>query len=146
VTDELDQFDKQMAEIDKAMANAAPPAAQARPGDAPTRRVAPARPPSGSRREVISLWVRLVLVILLGVGLTVWPYDKGCGLGLAAYLAAVAVTLGTGAMTAVSTWRWRLGLPHVLSLGVTLGALAMLAHEVALRSGYAAASATWWCP
>ncbi len=149
MTDDLDQFDKQMAEIDKAMAKAPPPQAAApaaRPDGTPTKRVTPAGPPMSSRREVISIWVRLTLVLLLAVGLTVWPYDNGCGLGLAAYLAAVAVTIGTGAMTAMSTWRLRLALPHVLSLGVTLGGLAILAHEIAMRSGYAATAATWLCP
>lgn len=141
----MDDIDKQMAAIDKAMADvpAVPeePAAAAR-----TRRVTPARPPEGGRREVVGVWARLVLVTMLALGLTVWPYAHACGLGLAGYLAALGVTIGTGAWTAVSTWRLRLAVPHVMALLVTLAGLGLLAHEVALRIGYPAAGQTWLCP
>lgn len=141
----MDDIDKQMAAIDKAMADvpAVPeePAAPAR-----TRRVTPARPPEGGRREVVGVWGRLVLVTMLALGLTVWPYAYDCGLGLAGYLAALGVTIGTGAWTAVSTWRLRLAVPHVMALLVTLAGLGLLAHEVALRIGYAVAGQTWLCP
>lgn len=148
MTEDMDQFDKQMAEIDKAMAGMPDPPAQsgAAPAAAPTRRVAPVKPPRGSRTEVISVWVRLVLVTLLAAGLMVWPYPSSCGLGLMAYLGALGVAIGTGGWTAVSTWRLRLGLPHVVSLGVSLAGLGLLAHEIAQRTGYTAGAATWFCP
>jgi hypothetical protein len=95
---------------------------------------------------VVGVWARLVLVTMLALGLTVWPYAHACGLGLAGYLAALGVTIGTGAWTAVSTWRLRLAVPHVMALLVTLAGLGLLAHEVALRIGYAAAGQTWLCP
>lgn len=145
MTENLDQFDKQMDEIDKAMSNM-PQTPETQAAPATTKRVTPARLPEGGRREVVSVWVRLVLVTMLAAGLTVWPYAHACGIGLAAYLAALGVTVGTGAWTAVSTWRLRLGIPHVLALLVTLAGLGLLAHEVALRIGYAAAGQTWLCP
>ena len=140
----MDDIDKQMAAIDKAMADMpATPEAPAVP--ARTKRITPAGIPEGGRREVVGVWVRLVLVTMLAVGLTVWPYAYACGIGLAAYFAALGVTVGTGAWTAVSTWRLRLGVPHVLALFVTLAGLGLLAHEVASRIGYAAAGQTWLC-
>ena len=140
----MDDIDKQMAAIDKAMADMpAAPEEQAVP--ARTKRVTPATVPEGGRREVVGVWTRLVLVTMLAVGLTMWPYAHSCGLGLAGYLAALGVTVGTGAWTVVSTWRLRLGLPHVMALLVTLAGLALLAHEVALRIGYAAGGQTWLC-
>jgi len=145
VSGNMDDIDKQMAAIDKAMSDM-PVTPEAPAVPAKTKRVTPARMPEGGRREVVGVWVRLVLVTMLAAGLTVWPYAHACGVGLAAYLTALGVTIGTGAWTAVSTWRLRLGIPHVLALSVTLGGLALLAHEVASRIGYAAAGQTWFCP
>lgn len=141
----MDDIDKQMAAIDKAMADT-PVTPEAPAVPARTKRVTPAAPPEGGRREVVGVWTRLVLVTLLAVGLTMWPYAHACGLGLVVYLGALGVTVGTGAWTSVSTWRLRLGLPHVMALLVTLAGLALLAHEVALRIGYATAGQTWLCP
>ena len=141
----MDDIDKQMAAIDKAMADVpAIPEESAAPTR--TRWVTPARLPEGGRREVVGVWARLVLVTMLALGLTVWPYAYACGLGLAGYLAALGVTIGTGAWTTVSTWRLRLAVPHVMALLVTLAGFGLLAHEVALRIGYAAAGQTWLCP
>ena len=139
-----DDIDKQMAAIDKAMADM-PETPEAPVVPARTKRVTPATLPKGGRREVVSVWTRLVLVTMLAVGLTMWPYSHACGFGLAGYLAALGVTVGTGAWTSVSTWRLRLGVPHVMALLVTLAGLALLAHEVALRIGYAAGGQTWLC-
>jgi hypothetical protein len=145
VSGNMDDIDKQMAAIDKAMSDMpATPEAPAVP--ARTKRITPATLPEGGRREVVGVWARLVLVSMLAVGLTVWPYMYTCGFGLAAYLAAIGVTIGTGAWTAVSTWRLRLGVPHVLALLVTLAGLGLMANEIASRIGYAAAGQTWFCP
>jgi hypothetical protein len=144
VSDNMSDFDKQMAEIDQAMSAMPEPAPV--PAPAVAKRVAPSQVPATGRREVISVWFRLVLVTLLAVGLTVWPYQYQCGWGLLAYLGAAGVTFGTGLWTTISTWRLRLAVPHVLSLLVTLAGLVLLVHEVALRVGYAAAHQTWLCP
>lgn len=142
----MDQWNKQMAKIDQAIERT--PAAPASPAaaEAGGKQLTPQRSPAVGRRALIGVWVRLVLVTLLAVGLTVWPYARACGFGLFAYLGAVVVTIGTGVMTAVSTWRLRAGLPHVLSLLIALAGLVLLAHELAVRIGYAAVSHTWLCP
>lgn len=143
----MSDFDKQMADIDKAMADMPAPAPVPAPVPAAqgAKRVTPDRAPSGGRRAVVSVWVRLVLVTLLAVGLTVWPYEYQCGAGLFAYLGAAAVTFGTGLWIAIGTWQLRLPIPHVLSLLVSLSGLMLIAHEVALRIGYTAAHLTWFC-
>ncbi len=139
----LSDFDKQMSEIDKAMENMPAPAqVPTAPGG---KRVTPVTAPAGGRHEVISVWARLVLVTLLAVGLTVWPYEHQCGFGLFGYLAAAGVAFGTGLWTGVTTWRLRLAVPHVLALLVTLSGLVLIAHEVALRIGYAATRQMWLC-
>jgi len=145
VSGNMDDIDKQMAAIDKAMSDM-PAAPEESAVPARTKRITPAKLPEGGRREVVGVWVRLVLVSMLAVGLTVWPYAYGCGFGLAAYFAVLGVTVGTGAWTAVSTWRLRLGVPHVLALFVTLAGLGLMAHEIASRVGYAATGQTWFCP
>ena len=141
----LSDFDKQMSEIDKAMENMPAPAQVPAPTAPGARRVAPTTTPAGGRREVVGVWTRLVLVTLLAVGLTMWPYAYQCGFGLFAYLAAAGVAFGTGLWTAVTTWRLRLAVPHVLALLVTLSGLVLIAHEVALRIGYAATHQPWLC-
>ena len=145
MSDNLSDFDKQMAEIDEAMSAMPDPAPAPVPAPSAAKRVAPVQAPVTGRKEVISVWFRLVLVTLLAVGLTVWPYAYHCGFGLMAYLGAAGVTFGTGLWTAVTTWRLRLAIPHMLALLVTLAGLVLLVHEVALRVGYAATNQTWFC-
>jgi len=93
--------------------------------------------------------LRLLLSVLLGVGILLWPYQARCGLGLAAYLFAVGVVAVSGAWSAVWSWRHRSARAHVLSLLVLLWGIALGAYEVLPRIGYAkgdpAHPVTWGC-
>jgi hypothetical protein len=100
--------------------------------------------------STLGVVLRLTLSVLLGVGMLFWPYESRCGIGLAGYLAAVAVVAGSGIWSAVWSWRHRAGRAHGLSLLLILWGLVLGAVEVLPRVGYAkpddAHPATWSCP
>ncbi len=82
-------------------------------------------------------FLRLALATALGVGILFWPYSHRCGIGAAAYIAAITVVAAGGLWSSVWTWRHRTARAHVLSLllvgwGVVLGAIELLP-----RVGYA---------
>ena len=94
---------------------------------------------------LIGLWGRVALGIALGVMMTVWPYFRDCGLPLFGYLGAVAAVVVAGGWIAVTAWRLRSGVAHILALVLLFWGLALTADELLQRTGYAAASATWQC-
>ncbi len=148
-------WDKELAEIDRLIAKApAPPAkgtaspapaaggprALPAPGGAP----APAAPrPGGSP---FTAWLRVGLVLALGVALPFWPYAHRCGTALFLYLGAAGMLVLGGLWGAVTTWDRRMGRAHALSLVATLWGLALVAAEVLPRVGYAAQRLPWSCP
>jgi len=146
-------WDKELAQIDKLIATGAgqssPPAA------APSGRAAPAGAaragappvPAGPRpRAVVFTWLRLLLGLAIGVGITQWPYARGCGLLLFGYLGAVGGVIVAGLWSTISSWRTRSGLAHVLSLGLVCWGAILGAREVLPRVGYARTHAAWLCP
>jgi hypothetical protein len=94
---------------------------------------------------VLFTWVRLLLGLLIGVGITQWPYERGCGLLLFSYLGAVAGVIVAGLWSAVSSWRTRSSVAHVLALGLVAWGGILGAREVLPRVGYAKTGATWLC-
>jgi hypothetical protein len=150
-------WDKELAEIDKAIARM--PARPASPGDVPAPSPGagqpgiPERSPAASRaarppatpRETTTTWLRVVLAVLLAGALPFWPYARGCGLGLYLYLAAAAVAVTAGLWAASSTWQRRRARAHVIALLVILWGLGLIAHEVLPRVGYAKHLARWTC-
>lgn len=80
---------------------------------------------------------RLGLATLLGVAILFWPYDARCGVGAAAYLAAIGVVGIGGIWSAVWTWRHRAGRAHALALLLILWSLVLGAMDVLPRIGYA---------
>ena len=84
-----------------------------------------------------------------GVAIVFWPYAARCGLGLGAYLAAVATLIAAGAWSAVWTWRHRAARSHALSLLLVLWGMVLGAIEVLPRAGYAVPTAShpanWTC-
>ena len=144
-------WDKELAKIDKHIASMpadAPPQQQQR-GSAPSSPAgAPAKAgPSGT--HAFGVYARLTLAAVLGVAIMLWPYGSICGLGLALYLAALAVVVGAGFWASVWTWRHRAARAHTLSLIIVLWGLGLGAVELLPRIGYAKASpqhpAIWAC-
>jgi hypothetical protein len=149
-------WEAEMAKIDRqieATAKAPPRSAGALPAAAQERRAlaAPGAPaavhgtPTGRALAV----ARVVLSVALGVGILFWPYADRCGLGLAAYLGAVAVVVAGGVWSAVWTWRHRTPKSHVLALALVLWGLVLAAAQVLPRLGYAKPDAvhpaSWSC-
>ena len=144
-------WDKELAQIDKLIASGkteAPPLASK---PVPAREAAP--PPAaagggrvaGWRHTPFFTWVRLLLALGLGIGMTQWPYTHGCGLPLDAYLAGVGTVIVASFWTMLSSWRSRSGFAHFLSVALLIWGLALAAREVLPRIGYAKQTATWTC-
>jgi len=136
-------WDKEMRDVDRLLAKlpyADPPGAGS---EATLRKAAAARPPAGP--TVAGTWAKVALGLLIGIGMTQWPYTHGCGLKLIFYLIGVAAVIAAGFWSSVSSWRRRLGVAHVLSQGLIIWGLVLAAREILPRVGYATASATWWC-
>ncbi len=142
MTDKFEEWDKKMAEVDRAISRLP---AKTRP-ESP--KPVPEKPDASAPASLVrplGVWVRVGLTAVLALALTQWPFAQACGLGLAAYLAAVGVVLVSGVWGAVSSWRLRLPKTHALALLTLLGGLTLVALEVLPRIGYAGATLTWTC-
>ena len=142
-------WDKELAKIDRAMAEPArPPASAAAPGrpvaSAPAGRALPPATVAGGRARAAT-WFRVLLTVALAVALPLWPYAHACGSGLWLYLGAVAITGLSGIWAAFSAWHRRQGLAHLLALLAVVWALVLGAREVLPRTGYARAASAWAC-
>ncbi|HEU4588757.1 MAG TPA: hypothetical protein VFS11_08925 [Gemmatimonadales bacterium] len=147
-------WDKELAEIDKAIArlparpaqSAEVPAAAGTPaGSAPSPAGARTVRPAASPRETTTTWLRVVLAVVLAAALPFWTYSRGCGLGLYLYLGASAVVVIAGLWAAGSAWQRRRARAHIVALLVVLWGLGLIAHEVLPRIGYAKQPARWTC-
>lgn len=96
-------------------------------------------------RELIGLWGRVTLALLLGVLMTQWPYPHECGVRLLAYAAAVVTVLVAGSWIAFVSWRRRNGYAHVLALVLAFWGVVLAAEALLPRIGYAAEQAVWQC-
>jgi hypothetical protein len=61
------------------------------------------------------------------------------------YLGAILTIILGGGWAAVSAWRYRASLAHVLSLIILFYGIMMAAAELLPRTGYAVDHATWEC-
>lgn len=156
-------WDAELRKIDQEMAKAASrpaPTPSAPPSAAPSAPMgapmslpagAPMSAPLGTAPATTSfgVYARLTLAVALGVAIIFWPYVARCGIGLAAYLGAVAAVVISGAWSAVWTFRHRAGRAHVLSLLLVLWGLILAGLDVLPRIGYAKPTtehpATWSC-
>jgi hypothetical protein len=139
---ELKKIDRQMEKVsDKAIFPPPPPTAPA----AQKAAVADVQRTTSS----FGVFARLSLAVALGVGIIFWPYSARCGLGLAAYLGAVAALIVSGGWSAIWTWRHRAARAHLLSLLLVTWGVVLAATEVLPRVGYAiptvAHPAAWGC-
>jgi hypothetical protein len=153
MTEQPRNWDKELADIDRAIekqgASAPPGAPPALPSggvSSPAPRAAAPAVPAVARGSVARAWFWMALAVLLAAALPLWPYGKSCGLQLFFYLGAAALALLAGAAGAINGWRTRRGLAHLISLLVVVFAGVMAAREILPRIGYAAESQTWFCP
>jgi len=148
-------WDKELAEVDRLIAKNLPqadvslgrhaPGAHAPPGSPARAGAAPALPAGRpSAGQWLGTWVRVGLGLLIGIGMTQWPYTHGCGLRLGFYLIGVAAVITTGVWSSLSSWRRRLGVAHVLSQVLIVWGVLLAAREVVPRVGAKAVS-TWLC-
>ena len=148
---EVDRLLKQLPGADPALRGSGPsrspsPTSGVRPGIV----TAPLGAATGmyrepSPREKMGVWVRVGLAVVVGAVMTQWPYRHACGLSLFLYLAAVVAVIVAGVWGGLSSWKFRMGLAHVASLGTVVWGLVLAAQQVLPRVGYAAAAATWRC-
>jgi hypothetical protein len=137
MTEQPRDWDKELANIDKAIARQ-----PASPATVPPA----ASPPARQRRFVALAWFWALLSIVLAVALIAWPYDKVCGVRLIFFLGAAVLALLAGVLGAFTSWAHRQGLAMLLSLLVILWAGIMAAREILPRAGYAKQALEWTCP
>ena len=150
-------WDKELAEVDRLIAKNLPQADPSLGRHAPAGHASPGTPlrgaaggaaalPSGraSAGQWLGTWVRVGLGLLIGVGMTQWPYAHSCGPKLLFYLVGVAAVITTGVWSSLSSWRRRLGVAHVLSQVLIVWGVLLAADVFVPRIG-AKAVATWLC-
>ncbi len=139
-------WDKELAEVDRLLNQL--PTHQADQAAAAAKRSAapPSAPASGQKSSKAGTWARVGLGLLIGIGMTQWPYTHGCGLKLFIYLGGVFTVIVAGVWSGLSSWKRQLGVAHILSQGLVIWGLVLAAREVLPRIGYAKEVATWFCP
>ena len=143
-------WDKEMQEVDRLLAKLPEADPKLVGGRAPTVKkpaVATGASDAGpTGLEWIGTWARVAFGLVIGIGMTQWPYTHGCGLYLLFYGLGVGALLVVGAWSSLSSWKRRLGLAHVLSLLLITWGLVFAAREVLPRIGYAQTQGVWLCP
>ena len=91
------------------------------------------------------VWVSVGLGVALGIAMPFWPYPKACAWWLLFYLFAVAMVVVAGIWAARLSWMTRLGVAHMVALGVVFWGITLAADETLPRIGYAKAEAVWFC-
>jgi hypothetical protein len=77
--------------------------------------------------------------------MTQWPYAHRCGLLLYLYAGAAGVVALAGIWGAVTAWKRRLPLAHVVSVLVALWGLALAGKVVLDRTDYVKTPLSWTC-
>jgi hypothetical protein len=101
--------------------------------------------PTLTRVELLGLWARVLLGVLLGALMTQWPYARDCGFPLLWYLAAVAAVTIAGGWVSFASWTNRSPVAHVIALMLTFWGIVLFAEQLLPRIGYAANQAAWGC-
>ena len=137
-------WDRELADIDKAMDKQGSGPTAPRVGGAVAPRPAPAVVTT-ARGSVAITWLWVLFAVALAVALPLWPYQRVCGLQAFFFLGAAGVTVVVGGLAALSSWANRRGFAHVLSLLVVAWGAAVAAREILPRVGYAREVRTWTC-
>src|SRR3954462_1907720 len=138
MTEQPRNWDREMADIDRAIAKQQP---------ATGGSVQPGSPPVTPQRRFVALtWFWTVIAVLLGVALLLCPVDRNCGIRLIFFIGAGSLALLAGVIGALNSWAHRRGLAHLLSLLVIVFAGVMLMREILPRAGYAREARDWTCP
>lgn len=95
--------------------------------------------------DLLGPWARLLLSLALGTMIAWWPYPRSCGFPLIGYLGAILTIMLAGGWAAVSSWRYRASLAHLISLILVFYGIMLGAAELLPRTGYAVDHATWEC-
>ena len=149
-------WDKELADIDKLIAAGPAPAAAPVQKQNPNQKNQQPEPVGRAssaggrlanlRYSATFTWIRLILALVLGIGMTQWPYPHGCGMPLYGYMAAVGGVIVASFWSMVSSWKSRSALAHALSIVLLFWGFGLAAREVLPRIGYAKQGATWECP
>ena len=99
----------------------------------------------------IGAWGRAMLVIALAAAINFWPYFRGCGVGLFAFVGAEGVVVLSGLWLVVWTWYGRMHRTHILAVLMVLWGIGLIAVETLPRIGYAKVPDPqnppgWLCP
>jgi hypothetical protein len=97
------------------------------------------------QEDLLGPWARLLLGLALGTMIAWWPYPRSCGFPLIGYLGAILTIMLAGGWAAVSSWRYRASLAHIISLILVFYGIMLGAAELLPRTGYAVDHATWEC-
>jgi hypothetical protein len=95
--------------------------------------------------DLLGPWARVILCLALGTMIAWWPYQRSCGFPLLGYLGAILTIVLGGGWAAVSAWRYRASLAHILSLILMFYGFMLTAAELLPRTGYAVDHANWQC-
>jgi hypothetical protein len=142
-------WDREMREVDRLLAKLpaadVPPTVRRSDPTVPRPALPHAHPPAAPP-GALGTWIRVLLAVLAGAGMTQWPYTHGCGIWLFTYLGGVGAIIAAGLWSAVASWKARLAFAHVVSMLVIVWGLALAAREVLPRVGYANLEGPWLCP
>jgi hypothetical protein len=137
MTEQPRDWDRELANIDKAIAKQ--PVA--------TGPVQTGSPPSTAAGRFVALtWFWAGIAVLLGVALLLWPFDRNCGIRLVFFIGAGGLALLAGVLGALTSWAHHRGLAHLLSLLVIVWAGVLVVREILPRAGYAKEARDWTCP
>lgn len=140
------QWDREMSQVDKLLAKLPTyePAKPALGGEPTLRRPAAGGPAAPGTKA--GMWLKVGLGLALAIGVTSWPYSHVCGAKLMFYLVAIGTVVVAGLWAALSSWRRRSGLAHVLAIATLVWGLGLAALAVLPRMGYSETEALWFCP
>jgi hypothetical protein len=147
-------WDKEMAEIDKAIAKSgvpAPPSTAPIPAhEGQPRLSAPVVQSPGTtatrRRDTVGVWFRTVLGAAGAVALPFWPYGKTCGALLYLYMIGTVAIIAAGIWAMRGAWTHRRGVAHIAGLLVLMAGVGLAAIEIVHRTAWAAGRLHWICP